>query len=79
MLRISGRSHASGAIGNVELVTFRFNGLRKDTTNNVIETYFTQFGQRINYEIEFDSNGNRLPTFNVTTSSKRIIAWLSST
>ncbi len=61
------------------LVMLRFGGLRKETTKNEIESYFIQFGQRINYEFDFDSNGNRLPTFCVTTFSTRIVTWLSST
>ncbi len=51
------------------LVMFRLSELRKETIKIEIESYFTQFGRRINDEIEFDSNEKRLPTFNVTTSS----------
>ncbi len=59
--------------------TFSFNGLRRETTLDEIESYFNRFGQATDCEIELDSNGRGLSTFTVTTSSPTAIAWLLNT
>ncbi len=59
--------------------TFSFNGLRRETTLDEIESYFNRSGQAKDCEIEFDSNGRRLSNFTVTTSSPTTIAWLLNT
>ncbi len=59
--------------------TFRFGGLRRETTLDEIESYFNRFGQVTDCAIEADSYGRRLSTFTVTSSSPNVTAWLSGT
>ncbi len=58
---------------------FRFTGLKNETAQDEIASYFIRFGQQADCKIEFARNGRRLQTFTVASSSPTVIAWLSST